>query len=146
MVAAVAAQRGPDAPAGLPTECFESLWSGGRPEPTKRTLGPLSVGVGLLADSLKLGNAVLQHGVGEIGNAVLERVVEALELGVRFGRALAQCSDMQGLALGALLAAVEHGGQDFLETRRLHGGLADAIVLKRSRGAGPPLEVSSGRR
>jgi hypothetical protein len=53
----------------------------GRPEPIKRTLGPLSVGAGLIADRLQLGNAVLQHRVGEVGDAVLDRVVEPLEFG-----------------------------------------------------------------
>jgi hypothetical protein len=32
--------------------------------------------VGLIPDRLQLGNAALQHRVGEIGDAVLDRVVE----------------------------------------------------------------------
>src|SRR4030081_2758137 len=48
-----------------------------RAEPIKRPLGPLSIGAGLIADGLQLGNAVLQHVVGVIGDAVLDRVVDA---------------------------------------------------------------------
>jgi hypothetical protein len=76
-----------------------------RPKPIQRTLGPLCVGAGLISRGFQLGNTVLQHRVREISNAVLDRVVEPLELGVRFGRALAQGGDMCG---SALLAAVEH--------------------------------------
>jgi hypothetical protein len=60
-----------------------------RPKPIQRTLGPLSVGAGLISRRLQLGNAVPQHGVGKIGDAVLDRVVEPLELGVCLGRPLA---------------------------------------------------------
>ena len=104
----VAARLGTHARASLPGECFESLRRDARPEPIQRTLGPLSVGAGLIADGLQLGNSVLQHRVGKIGDAVLDRVVEPLELGVGFGRPLAQFGDMRRSALGALLATVEH--------------------------------------
>ncbi len=80
----------------------------GRSDPFKGTLGPLRIGVGLFADGLQLGNAVLQHRVGEIGDAIFDGVVEPLELGVRFGRTLAQGGDMRGSALGAFLSAVQH--------------------------------------
>jgi hypothetical protein len=59
-----------------------------RPEPVQRTFAPLSVGAGLVSGGLQLGDAVFQQRVGEIGNAILDCVVEPLELGVRFGRAL----------------------------------------------------------
>jgi len=72
--------------------------------------GPLSVGAGLVSGGLQLSNAVLQQGVSEIGNAVLDGVVEPLEPGVRFGRSLAQCGDMRGSALSAFFSAVEHRG------------------------------------
>jgi hypothetical protein len=98
-----------------------------RPEPIQRTLGPLSVSTGLIADGFQFNNAILQHRVGEIGNAVLDRVVEPLELGVRFGRSLAQCGNVCRLPLGPLPAAVEHGGQDLLETGRLQKTPLDVI-------------------
>ena len=51
------------------------------------------------------GNSVLQHRVGEIGDAVLDRVVEPLEFGLCFARSLAQFGDMRHSALGALLVS-----------------------------------------
>jgi hypothetical protein len=47
-----------------------------RPEPLDRIFGPLCVRAGLIADRLELGDSLLQHRVGEIGDAVLNRVVE----------------------------------------------------------------------
>jgi len=82
VIAAVAAL-GAHALAGLPGECFEDVRCNARPEPFERTLGPLCVGVGLIADGLELRNAVLEHRVREIGNAVLDRVVEPLEIRIR---------------------------------------------------------------
>ena len=74
-----------------------------------------------------LGNAVLQQGVGEIGNAVLDCVVEALELGVRFGRTLAQFRDMRGSALSAFLATVQNARKDILETLGLQKALLTTV-------------------
>ena len=79
-----------------------------RPEPFDRVLGPLCVSTGLIADHLELGNSVLQHRVREIGDAVLDRVVEPLEFGVCFAGSLARFGDMRCSALRALLATVEH--------------------------------------
>jgi hypothetical protein len=53
-----------------------------------RILGPLSVKAGLVARGLQFTGAVLQHGIGQIGNTILDGVVEPLEFGVCFGRAL----------------------------------------------------------
>ena len=79
-----------------------------RPEPVDRILGPLCVGAGLIADRLELGNTVLQHRVRKIRDAVFDRIIEPLEFGICFARALAQFGDMRRSALRALLAAVEH--------------------------------------
>jgi hypothetical protein len=38
-----------------------------RPLAVKRTLGPLCVSPGLIADRLELSHTVLQHRIGEIG-------------------------------------------------------------------------------
>src|SRR5262249_30837295 len=114
VVAAVAARLGAHAPAGGPGKRLESGWCDGRPQPIPRTLGLLSVGAGPGADGPELGHALLEHRIGDIGDAVLDRVVEALELGVRFGGTLAQFGDMRRSALSTLLAAVEHRRPDFL--------------------------------
>ena len=53
-----------------------------------RTLGPLCVGAGLIADDPQLGHTVLEHRVGAVGDAVLDGVVEALELGFPLSRTL----------------------------------------------------------
>jgi hypothetical protein len=102
---------------GLPGKRSEGLRCDARTDPFKRTLSALSVGVGLIPDGLQLGNAVLQHRVGKIGDAVLDGVVEPLELRVDFGRALAQFGDVRRPALGAFLAAIEYRG-----LRARHGG------------------------
>ena len=60
-----------------------------RPGPFNRVLGPLCVKAGLIACSLQFTDAVLQHGVGQIYDAILDGIVEPLEFGVRLGRPLA---------------------------------------------------------
>jgi hypothetical protein len=54
-----------------------------RPGPTNRILGPLRVKAGLIARRFEFGDTVLQHGGGEIGDGILDGVVEPLEFGVR---------------------------------------------------------------
>src|SRR5438128_9827506 len=63
---------------------------------------------GLVADGLEFGDAIFEHWVGEIGDAVLDSVIEPLEFGGCFGRALAQLGNMCRAALGAFLAAIEN--------------------------------------
>ena len=88
MIAAVAAVLGPHALAGRPGKRLESLRCDARPGPINRLLGPLSVKPGLISRGLQFTNAVLQHGVGQIGDAILDGVIESLEFGVCLGRAL----------------------------------------------------------
>jgi len=71
MVAAIAATFGAHPFASLPGECFERLRRDARTEPFYGVLGPLCVSAGLVADRLELGNSVLQHRVGEIGDCRL---------------------------------------------------------------------------
>jgi hypothetical protein len=78
-----------------------------RPSPIKHTLGPLCVGAGLIADGLQLGYAVLEHRVGDVSDAVLDGVVQALEFGFSLGRTLAQFGDMRCSALRAFLPAMQ---------------------------------------
>lgn len=106
MIAAVAAVLSPHSFAGRPGECFEGLRCDARPGALDRILGALCVGASLIPDRLQLRNSVLQHRVGEIGAAVLDRIVNPLELGVCLGPPLAQFGDMRRSALRALLAAV----------------------------------------
>lgn len=54
-----------------------------------RTLGPLGASTGLIPDRLQLGDAILQHQVGEIGDAAFDGVVEPLEFGVCLSHPLA---------------------------------------------------------
>ena len=130
VIAAIAAGRGPHALAGLPGKRFERLRCDARPDPFKRTLGALFVGVGLIADGLQFRNAALQHRVSKIGDAILDGVVEPLELGVDLGRMLAQFGDMRCPALGAFLPAVKHGREDFLEAARLQETSLDVVSDK----------------
>ena len=108
MIAAITAVLSPHAPAGLPGEGLQGLRCDNRSRAIDRFLGALCVSPGLIADGLQFGNAVLQHRVGEVSDAVLDRVVKTLELRLSFG-SFAQLGDMGGPALGTLLAAVEHG-------------------------------------
>jgi hypothetical protein len=71
MVAAIAATFGAHPFASLPGEYFERLRRDARTEPFYGVLGPLCVSAGLVADRLELGNSVLQHRVGEIGDCRL---------------------------------------------------------------------------
>ena len=85
------------------------------PALSSHRLGALGVGLGLIADGLQAGDAVLQRRVVQIGDAVLDGVVEPLEPQVGLGGALVQFGDVLAAALGALLAAVEDRGQHFLQ-------------------------------
>ena len=89
VIAAVASALGPHALAGCPGKRLEGLWRDGRAGAINRVLGPLCVKAGLIARRLELTDAVLQHGVREIGDTVLDGVVEPLEFGVRLARPLA---------------------------------------------------------
>ena len=69
MIAAVATALGPHALAGCPGKGLESLRCDARPGAINRLLSPLCVKAGLISRGLQFTNAVLQHLVGEIGDA-----------------------------------------------------------------------------
>lgn len=50
-----------------------------RPSPILRTFGPLCVGPGLVADGLQFGHALLEQRIGDVSDAVFDRVVQSLE-------------------------------------------------------------------
>lgn len=60
----------------------------GRTSAIDRFLGPLCVEAGLIARGLQFTDAVLQQGIGEIGNVILDGVIEPLEFGICLGLAL----------------------------------------------------------
>src|SRR3981189_3715586 len=134
MVAAIAATFGAHPFASLLGECFERLRRDARTEPFYGVLGSLCVSAGLVADRLELGNSVLQHRVGEIGDAVLDRVVEPLEFGVCFARSLAQFGDMRRSALGALLAAAHGTAATTITSTSIPG--RQKSVLRQARAGG----------
>jgi hypothetical protein len=88
VIAAVAAVLGPHALASCPGKRLESLRCDARPGAINRLLSPLSVKPGLISRGLQFTNAVLQHGVGQISDAILDGVIESLEFGICLGRAL----------------------------------------------------------
>ena len=120
MVAAIAATVDPDPLARRPGELLDHR---GRdrllPGAFHHRVGALGVGLGLIADRLQAGDALLQRRVVQIGDAGLDGVIEPLEPQVGLGGALVQFGDVLAAALGALLAAVEHRGQHFFEPLRL---------------------------
>ena len=116
MFAAIAAAVDPDALAGGPGEFLDH---GGRDRLLARAfrhrLGAVGVGLGLIADRLQAGDALLQRRVVQVGDADLDGVIEPLEPQIGLGGALVQFGDMLAAAFGSLLAAVEHRGQHFFE-------------------------------
>jgi len=58
-----------------------------------RILGALCVNASLIADGFQFNNAVLHDRGGEIGDAVLDRVVEPPEFAVDIGRPLVPLGD-----------------------------------------------------
>jgi hypothetical protein len=83
--------------------------------------------VSLVARGLQFTDAVFQRRVGQIGDAILDRVVAALEFGFRLGRALGQFGNMRRSALRALFPAMEDGRQDLLETLGLQETILDVL-------------------
>ncbi len=116
MIEAAAAAIGPHSLAGCPGKRLESLrcdnWSG----PFDRILAPLCVKAGLIARGLQFSDAVLQHGIRQIGDTVLDGVVQPLKFAICFGRPLAQFGDVRLSSLGALGAAIEYVRQKSLKT------------------------------
>ena len=103
MIAAVAAAIGPYALAGGPGKRLERFRGDRRSAAFNRVLGPLCVKAGLVARRFEFGDTVLQHRVGEIGDAVLDGVVEPLKFGVCLGRSLAQFGDVRLIGTGLLV-------------------------------------------
>ena len=126
-VLTAAAVVGPHSLAGCPGKRSESLRHDGRPGPINRILGPLCVKAGLVACCFEFGDTVLQLGIREIGNAILDGVVEPPEFGIRLGRPLAQVGNVRPSALGAILAAIEHVRQKSLKAARLQQTLLDVL-------------------
>jgi hypothetical protein len=77
VIAAIAAALGPHPLAGRSGKQLYRLRCDGRTLSIYRALGPLSVGMGLIADGFQLGDAVLQRQVREIGHAIFNGVVES---------------------------------------------------------------------
>src|SRR5438034_1965943 len=127
MIAAVATGLGPHAPAGLAGEGFQCLRCDARPQPIKRTRGPLCVGASLIADGLQLVHTLLEHRIGHVRDSALNGVVQPLEFGFRLGTSLAQFGDMRRSALGAFLAAIKHSRQYLLKASRLQKAVLDVF-------------------
>src|SRR6267143_2633061 len=127
VIAAVATAIGSHPLAGCPGKGLEGLWRDGRAGAINRFLGPLCVKAGLIARGHQFTDAVLQQGIGEIGDAVLDGVVKPLEFGVCLSRPLAQFGDMRLSSLGALGATIEYVRQKPLKTLGLQQTLLDVL-------------------
>src|SRR5258706_2456618 len=127
VIAAVAAAIGAHALAGCSGKCLESLRCDSRSGPFDRILGRLRVQAGLIARGLQFTDTVLQQGVGEISDAIFDRIVEPPEFGVCLGRALAQFGNVHLPSLGALGAAIEYVRQELLKTPGLQQTLLDVL-------------------
>ncbi len=120
MFAAIAAAVDPNALAGGSGEFLDH---GGRdrllPGAFRHRLGAVGVGLGLIANGLQAGDALLQGRVVQVRDAGLDGVIEPLEPKVGLGGALVQFGDMLAATFGSFLAAVEDGSQDFFEAVRM---------------------------
>ncbi len=116
MFAAIAAAVDPDALLGSRGEFLDH---GGRnrllPHTLGHRLGAVGVCLGLIADGLQAGDALLQRGVVQIGNSVFDCIEEALEAQICVGGALVQFDEMLAPAFGTLLATVQHRRQHVFE-------------------------------
>jgi len=127
VIAAVAASLGPHPLAGRPGKGLERLWCDSRSGAFDRILGPLCVKAGLVARGLQFADAILQHGIGEIGDTVLDGIIEPLEFGICLGRPLTKVGNVRPSALGALGTAIEHVRQKLLKTLGLQQTLLDVL-------------------
>jgi hypothetical protein len=80
VVAAIAAAVDPDTLAGRPGE-FLDHGGGDRllPGTFRHRLGAVGIGLGLIADRLQTGDALLQGRIVQIGDAGLDGVIQAFE-------------------------------------------------------------------
>ena len=114
MVAAIAASAVAHPFARRAGESRERLWGDGWSGLPLGHLGTVGVVAGLISDRLELDHAVLEQRIGKIGDTVLDRVVEPLELRLCLGGALSQLRDMRGAAFGPLVPAGRESRIGFL--------------------------------
>ena len=81
VVAPAAAGIGAHPPAGLGGGGCQHGRRDGRSQPLDGEVRTLGVGAGLVADGRQFGDAILQHRVSQIGDAGLDRVMEACSTG-----------------------------------------------------------------
>src|SRR5215471_3051021 len=100
-----------------------------RPEPIERTLGPLCVGAGLITDASEVGHALLEHRIGDVGDAVLDRAVDSIE-----GRRVSRPSEArERVRAAAAEAARRRSVTDLQNLRSMELGDRSRSVTKRSR-------------
>jgi len=115
MVAAVAAAIDAHVFTGRPGELGEHRRGDRLPGTLKGGLGARGIDLGLIPCRLEAGDALPQIGVVQFGYAVLDGIVQPLEPRVGLGSPLIEFADVLAAALGAFLAAVQDGGEDFLQ-------------------------------
>ena len=115
MVAAVAASIDAHLLTGRPGKPGEHRRGDRLPGTLKRGLGALGIDLGLVPGGLEACDALPEVWVVQIGYAVFDGVVQPLEPRVGLGGPLVEFADMLAAALGAFLAAVQDGGEDFLQ-------------------------------
>ncbi|MFA9200539.1 MAG: hypothetical protein ACEQR8_05025 [Cypionkella sp.] len=72
-----------------------------------RRRGPIRVGVGLVANRFQLRYPTRQNRFRQVGDAALDQLVEATELGFSFGRTTAHLSDVSLAAFRPLVPPLE---------------------------------------
>jgi hypothetical protein len=115
VVAAVAASIDAHPLTGRPGKPGEHRRGDRLPGTLKRGLGALGIDLGLISGRLEAGDTFLQVWVIQIGYAAFDGIVQPLEPQVGLGGPLVEFADVLAAALGAFLAAVQDGGEDFLQ-------------------------------
>lgn len=89
--------------------------------------GPGGVGLRLVANGVQPSEPGFQRRVCGVRDAVLDRFVEPVELGLGLGRALAQLDQVLPPAADVIFPAVEHVAQERRQPARVEQALFDVL-------------------
>lgn len=97
----------------------KALWRDGRADTFKRRGRAFGIRMRLVADRRQFCDPILERRIGGVDDAILDRLVKALQLRFGFGDALAQFGDMSTPAVIPFLPVLKHLIHHRRQTQRI---------------------------